>query len=50
MLSVYNLAEMGNIGMCEIVNVVAVVIDLIFFLILTLWIAGLISICVDNQG
>lgn len=42
MLSIHNLAELGNIGMCEIVNVFAVMIDLIFFLIRTLWIAGLI--------
>lgn len=42
MLSIHNLAGDGNVEMYEIVNVAAVMIDLIFFMIRTFWIAGLI--------
>jgi len=41
MLSIHNLAEKGNIGMWEIINAVALMIGLLFFLIRKLWIAGL---------
>jgi hypothetical protein len=50
MLSKHNLAEMQNIEMYKIVNVVAVVVYLICFLIWTSWVAGLVQMYIDGQG